>query len=72
MNRINKQKENLMGKETLVITSKVKSYVKSKGDLKTSSTAIDALSEKVRGICDSAIEKAKQDGRKTLKDRDIE
>ena len=61
-----------MGQETLVITSKVKAYVKSKGDLKTSASVIDALSEKVRAICDRAIENAKKDGRKTLKDRDIE
>ena len=59
-------------KEILVITSKVKSYIKSKGDLKTSAPAIDALSDKVREVCDKAIENAKKDKRKTLKDRDIE
>ena len=59
-------------KEILVITSKVKSYIKSKGGLKTSAPAIDALSDKVREICDRAIENAKKDKRRTLKDRDIE
>ena len=59
-------------KEILVITSKMKSYIKSKGGLKTSAPAIDALSDKVREICDKAIENAKKDKRKTLKDRDIE
>ena len=59
-------------KETLVITSKVKAYIKSKGDLNTSAAVIDALSDKVREVCDKAIENAKKDKRKTLKDRDIE
>jgi len=57
---------------TLVIASKVKAYIKSKGNLKTSGSAIEALSAKVRELCDRAIENAKNDGRKTLKDRDIE
>ena len=59
-------------KDTLVITSKVKAYIMSKGGLKTSASVVDALSGKVREICDLAIENAKKDGRKTLKDRDIE
>ena len=59
-------------KETLVITSKVKAYIKNKGGLNTSAVAIDTLSNKVRAICDRAIENAKKDKRKTLKDRDIE
>ena len=59
-------------KDTLVITSKVKAYILSKGGLKTSASVIDALSDRVRDICDLAIENAKKDGRKTLKDRDIE
>ena len=58
--------------QTLVIASKVKSYIKSKGGLNTSAAAIDALSAKVRDLCDRAIQKAKDDGRKTLKDRDLE
>ena len=66
-------KEIFMGdKEILVIASKVKSYIKSKGDLKTSASVVDALSDKVREICDRAIENAQKDKRKTLKDRDIE
>ena len=59
-------------KDTLVITSKVKAYILSKGGLKTSASVMDALSDRVREICDLAIENAKKDGRKTLKDRDIE
>lgn len=60
-----------MANEILVVTSKVKAYVKDKGGLNTSATAIEALSNKLRGIIDQAIQNAKNDGRKTLKDRDV-
>ncbi len=58
-------------KETLVIASKVKAYIKEVADLKCSATVIDVLSEKVRALCDAAIEKAKADSRKTLMDKDF-
>lgn len=47
-------------KETLVVASKVKSYIKEAGNLKCSAKVIDALSDKIREICDEAIEKAKK------------
>ena len=56
----------------MVITSKVKAYIKNRGGLNIAAAAIDAISDKVREICDDAIDKAKKDKRKTLKDRDIE
>lgn len=57
--------------ETLVVASKVKAYIKSKGDLKCSGAVIDSLSEKVRDLCDAAIENAKADKRKTVQERDV-
>lgn len=57
--------------ETLVIASKIKAYIKAKGDLKCSASVIDELSNKVRAICDAAIESAKADKRKTVQDKDI-
>jgi len=59
-----------MANETLVVVSKVKEYVKSKG-LQTSETAVDALSNSVRELLDKAAERAKDNGRQTIKDRDI-
>ncbi len=59
-----------MANETLVVVSKVKDYVKTKG-LQTSETAIDALSTAVREVLDKAVERAKDNGRQTVKDRDI-
>jgi histone H3/H4 len=59
-------------KEVLVVASKVKAYIKSKADFNTSASAIEVLSDKVREICDQAIESARADKRKTIKDRDIQ
>lgn len=58
--------------ETLVIASKVKAYIKKSGDLKCSATVIDVLSEKVRKLCDEAIESAKSDKRKTVQEKDFQ
>jgi len=57
--------------EVVVVASKVKSYIKSQGDMKTSANVLQALSDKVRSLCDEAIEAARSDGRKTVLDRDI-
>lgn len=59
-----------MAKETMVVVSKVKDHVKEKG-MQTSETAIDALSDAVRELLDKAIARAKDNGRQTIKDRDI-
>lgn len=59
-----------MASDTIVVVSKVKEYVKSKG-LQTSETAVDALSNVVRELLDKAIERAKDNGRQTVKNRDI-
>lgn len=59
-----------MAAETLVVVSKVKDYVKGKG-FQTSETAIDAISTAVRELLDKATARAKDNGRQTIKDRDI-
>jgi len=59
-----------MAKETLVVVSKVKDYVKEQG-MQTSETAIEALSNAVRELLDRATARAKDNGRQTVKDRDI-
>ena len=58
-------------KEVLVVASKIKTYIKNKGDMKTSATVLEALSDRLRAMCDAAIESARSDGRKTVLDRDI-
>ena len=59
------------GKEVLVVASKLKNYIREKSGMNTSGAVVDALSEKIRALCDSAIENAKRDGRKTVMDRDF-
>ena len=57
-------------KEVLVVTSKVKAYIKSK-NMKTSSDAITALSDKVCAILDEAIARTKANRRSTVKPQDL-
>lgn len=58
-------------KESLVVASKLKAYIRDKSQFNTSGAVIDALSERIRVMCDQAIERARQDGRKTVMDRDF-
>ncbi len=57
--------------ETLIVASKLKNYIRAKSGMNTSGAVISALSDKVRMLCDQAIEKAKSDNRKTVMDRDF-
>jgi histone H3/H4 len=57
--------------EVLVVASKVRSYIKDKGECNTASETIDALSSAVEKVLDKAIEAAKSQGRKTVMARDI-
>ncbi len=58
-------------KESLVIASKVKNYIKETAELKCSAAVIDVLSDKVRVLCDEAMKNAKADGRKTVQEKDF-
>lgn len=57
--------------DILVVTSKVKKYVKENADMNSSASFIEQLSKTVEKICDAAITAARDDKRKTVKDRDI-
>ena len=58
-------------KEILVVASKLKNYIRAKSGMNTSGAVVDVLSDKMRELCDQAIEAAKRDGRKTVMDRDF-
>ena len=58
-------------RDILIVASKLKSYVKSKHGMNTSANVMDALSDIVRFHVDQAVEKAREEGRKTLMDRDF-
>ncbi|MFN7729880.1 MAG: hypothetical protein ACK5P7_12050 [Bdellovibrio sp.] len=57
--------------EVLVIASRVKDFIQALGDMNTSASVMEALSEHLRTVCDRAIDNARSDGRKTVMDRDF-
>lgn len=57
--------------EVLVVASKIKTYIKNSGEMKTSAGVLEVLSDRLRSMCDQAIESARSDGRKTVLDRDF-
>jgi histone H3/H4 len=71
MNDQNTQNTNEESGEVLVVASKLRNYIKTKSGMNTSAAVMEALSNKVRQLCDQAIENAKREGRKTVMDRDF-
>ena len=57
--------------EVLVVSSKVKNYIKTNSGLNSSAAIMDILSSKVKELCDQATENAKNDKRKTVKEKDF-
>jgi len=57
--------------EILVVVSKVRKYVADKSGLNTSAEVYDTLTEKIKRLCDRAIDVAKANGRKTVMSRDF-
>ncbi|UCG57634.1 MAG: hypothetical protein JSU70_22555 [Phycisphaerales bacterium] len=57
-------------RESLIVASKVKAYVKSK-KMMTSSEALGAISDDVYGALDRAIARAKANRRSTVKAQDL-
>ena len=57
-------------RESLIVASKVKAYIKSK-KMMTSSDSIEALSEKVYALLDAATARTKANRRSTVKPQDL-
>ncbi len=57
--------------DILIVVSKLKKYIRGKSGMNTSDTVMPVLSEHLRRVCDRAIEKAAEEGRKTVLDRDF-
>lgn len=57
--------------DILVVTSKVKKFIKEKSEMNTSAETIDVLTKAIEQLCLKGIESAKADGRKTVMARDI-
>jgi len=58
-------------RDILIVASKLKKYVKDRHDLNTSASVMDKLSDLVRDLVDDAVIRARQEGRKTVMDRDF-
>jgi hypothetical protein len=69
--RIIVQDDKLGDDELLVVVSKVRKYVSEKSGLNTSASAYEALTVRIKRLCDRAIEEARRQGRKTVMDRDV-
>jgi hypothetical protein len=65
------QEQDELPRDVLIVTSKLKRYIRARSGMNTSDSVIDALSDIVRTLCDAAIRQAAQDGRKTVMDRDF-
>ena len=57
--------------DILVVASKVKSFIKEKGECNTSGETIEAVSKVVEKVLEQAIQSAKSQGRKTVMARDV-
>jgi hypothetical protein len=57
--------------EVLIVASKLKQYVRARSGMNTSDSVMEVLSRRVRALCDDAIQRAREDGRKTIMDRDF-
>jgi hypothetical protein len=58
--------------DVLIVVSKLKAYVRAASGMNTSDSVIEVLSDRVRALCDQAIEQARAAGRKTVMDRDFD
>lgn len=59
-------------KPVLIVVSKVKNYIREKSQMNTAGNVAPRISDIIRTICDRAIQNAREDGRKTLMDRDFD
>lgn len=58
-------------RDTLVVISKLKQYIRESSEMSTADATKDILSDFLRARCEIAIRNARQDGRKTVLDRDF-
>ena len=57
--------------EVLVVVTKVRKYIADRAGMNTSAGVYDILTNRVKHLCDLAIEEARTQGRKTVMDRDF-
>ncbi len=63
--------EDIGDDDILVVVSKLKKYIKARSGMNTSDNVMPVLSAHLRRVCERAIAKAAEEGRKTVLDRDF-
>jgi len=58
-------------RDILIVASKLKRYIRARSGMNTSEGVMEVLSDRVRTLCEDAILRAREDGRKTVMDRDF-
>jgi len=58
--------------DVLVVVSKLKLYIRARSGMSCSDGVTDVLSDRLRALCDQAIDQARAMGRKTVLDRDFD
>jgi len=58
-------------KEVLVVASKLKKYIKDRSGMNCSGDVLEILSDYLRHQANDAIDRAREDGRRTVKARDF-
>lgn len=58
-------------RDVLVVVSKLKLYIRAISGMNTSDDVVGPLSDRLRLMCDDAVERARDDGRKTVMARDF-
>lgn len=66
------KKKGSEAKDVLIVASKLKKYIKDRADMNCSGDVLEALSDIVRLATNDAVDRARADGRKTVKGRDFE
>jgi hypothetical protein len=59
------------GDDVLVVTSRLKSYIRAQSGMSTSDRVVGPLSDVIRRLCDEAIGSARRAHRETVLDRDV-
>lgn len=57
--------------DVLIVSSKIRKFVRDKAQFNTSSEFLTALSKHVESVCLEAIERTRTSKRKTVKERDL-
>jgi hypothetical protein len=65
-------REERLPRDVLIVSSKLKAYIRARSEMNTSDAALEPLSDAVRRLCDKAIEKARRAERKTVLARDFD